>query len=264
MRTQSKALPRAGFFAAAFVAALAFTVPGAAQQQAPAPAAPAVATPDLSLGDPRAPVTIIEYASMSCPHCAEFHNVTLPRLKTEYIDTGKARLIFREYPLNQPAVYGAILARCSGPQRFFPFIEAMFKQQAAWAVASDPVGRLTQIAQIGGVTQEQFQACLNDRNLTNAIIQTRLEGEQRFGVQSTPTFVLNNQYVLEGALPYERFQQAIEDVLAGRPARSARGVSSSSESASDGGNTTTYVVIGVVVVLIAAVGFFFMRRPKAA
>jgi protein-disulfide isomerase len=255
MWTQSKALLGAVFFAAA----VAFGGPSAAQQQA---TPPLPALPDMVLGDRNAPVTIIEYASMSCPHCAEFHNTTLARIKTEYIDTGKVKLIFREYPLNQPAVYGAILARCSGPQRFFPFIEAMFKQQAAWAAATDVVGRLTQIGQIGGVTAEQYQACLNDRTLTNQIIQTRLTGEQQYSVQSTPTFIIGDQ-IVEGALPYEAFRQAIEDVIAGRPVRGARGAASSSAEAA-ASNTTTYIVIGLVVAILAAVGFFFLRRPKAA
>ena len=258
MWTQSKALLGAVFLAAA----VAFGAPSTAQTPA-TPAPPALpALPDMVLGNPQAPVTIIEYASMSCPHCAEFHNTTLARIKTEYVDTGKVKLIFREYPLNQPAVYGAIRARCSGPQRFFPFIEALFKQQAAWAAATDVVGRLTQIGQIGGVTADQYQACLNDRTLTNQIIQTRLNGEQQFGVQSTPTFIIGDQ-IVEGALPYEQFRQAIEDVMAGRPVRGARGTASSSTDAA-ASNTTTYIVLGLVAVIIAAVGFFFMRRRRAA
>jgi protein-disulfide isomerase len=259
MWTQTKALLGAGFFAAAVACA----GPSAAQQPAQPPAGGQLAAlPDMVLGDPRAPLTIIEYASLSCPHCADFHNVTLPRIKTEYIDTGKAKLIFREFPLNQPAIYGAVLARCSGPQRFFPFVETMFKQQAAWVAATDVVARLTKIAQIGGMTAAEYQAYLNDRTLTNQIVQTRLEGENRFRVQSTPTFIIGDQ-VVEGALPYEQFHQAIEDVMAGRPVRGARGaVSPAGGSAAS--STSTYMMIGVVALLIAAVGFFFMRRQRAA
>lgn len=244
MLTLSKALLKAVFFAA--TVALAAPVWG---QQQPAP--------DMVMGEPAAKVTVIEYASMSCPHCADFNNLTFPRIKADYIDTGLIKYIFRDYPLNQPAIYGAVLARCAGPARFFPFIDVLFREQSVWATAPDVVGRLTQIGQRGGLSAAELQTCLADTNLVNSIVQSRLEGDRQFQVAATPTFIVAGQ-ILEGALPYEQFKRAIDDALAGRPVTGAR------RPGSDGAasNTTTYIVIGLAALLAAAAGFFFLRRPK--
>ena len=251
MLTQAKALATAIFLATALFVAF------------PAAAQPLSGTAEVSLGDPRAPLTIIEYASMSCPHCAEFHNFTLPKLKAEYIDTGKVRLIFREYPLDQPAVEGAILARCSGAQRYFPFLEVLFKNQATWVVATDRLARLRQIGQIGGLSAADFDACLADQTLRTAILNTRLEGERQFDVASTPTFIVGTA-VIEGALPWELFKAAVEDALAGRPVKNSRGISSSAAGAAAGGEAFLYISLTVIALLIAAGGyFFFIRRPAA-
>ena len=248
MLTQPKALLAAVFFAAG----PGFATPALAQ----AGVQPAPAGAEMSLGDRDAKVTLIEYASMSCPHCAEFHAQTLPRIKQEYIDTGKIRLVFREFPLDQPAVLGAVLARCAGAARFFPFLDVLFRSQSTWVQHPDAVGRLTQIAQLGGVPAEQFQACLADRDLANGILKTRLEAEQQYNVRSTPTFVLGDR-VIEGALPYEQFKQIIDDVIAGRPApgRAIAGAQS---------NISIYIAVGAAALLMALAGFFLLRRPKAA
>ncbi len=252
MRTQAKALAVAAFLAAAF---LFVAAPGA-----PAEAQPLAAGTEVSLGNANAPLTIIEYASMTCPHCAEFSNTVFPKLKAEYIDTGKVRLVFREYPLDQNAIYGAMLARCAGRDRFFPFIEVLFKQQATWVVAPDPIAALARLGQLGGVSEADFRACLADPALRTGILNTRLEAERQYDVASTPTFIVGTA-IVEGALPWDMFKAAVEDALAGRPVSNARGGASSSV-AGGGSNTFLYVALAVIAVLIAAVGyFFFIRQP---
>lgn len=143
------------------------------------------------LGDPAAPVTIIEYASLTCPHCATFHRETLPVLKERYIDTGKARLVFRDFPLDRAALAAATLAHCAGDARYFKFLEAMFANQQSWARASDPVAALRQLTRLGGLSDADAEACLADQSLQDAILQTRLDGEHEFGVNSTPTIFVN-------------------------------------------------------------------------
>lgn len=251
MLTQAKALLPAVFFAAAAGFGL-FAPPALAQQSVQ----PAPASVEMVLGDRNAPFTLIEYASMSCPHCAEFHVTTLPRLKEEYIDTGKIRLVFREFPLDQPAMTGAVLARCSGPARFYPFLEVLFRSQSQWLRQPDVVGALTRLGEIGGVPAAQFQACLADRELTNGILQTRLNAESEYNVRSTPTFVMGDR-VIEGALPFDQFKQIIDDVIAGKPAP-GRTVAGS------GTNTSLLIAAGVAVLLVAFAGIVLLRRPKAS
>ena len=112
---------------------------------------------DMVVGSDDAPVTIIEYASMTCPHCADFHLNTYGKLKEAYIDTGKVRLVFREFPLDGLALQASMLARCAGPKRFFAFIDVLFTQQAGWARASDPMSALARIGRLGGVGAKKFE-----------------------------------------------------------------------------------------------------------
>jgi protein-disulfide isomerase len=161
------------------------------------------------LGNADAPVTIIEYASLTCPHCATFHVETLPALKQRYIDPGKAKLIFRDFPLDQVALQAAVLAHCAGDQRYFAFLDAMFANQATWARASDPVAALKQLARLGGLPEDQANACLADRSMQDAVLQSRLTGEQEFEVSATPTIIVNGRKV-EGAHDIDSLAQAID------------------------------------------------------
>jgi len=163
---------------------------------------------DIILGDRSAPVTIVEYASLTCPPCAAFTKETLPDLKKNWIDTGKAKLVFRDYPLDGVAVKAAVIAHCGGPERFFGFIEVFFNSQASWAEASDPVAALTRLAKLGGLSDAQVQACLADDKATNAVIASRLAGEKQYDVSSTPTFFINGQKLV-GERPYSDFEAAL-------------------------------------------------------
>ena len=167
---------------------------------------------DRVLGDPDAPVTIIEYSSLTCPHCAAFHTDTLPQIKERYVATGKAKIVYRDFPLDQHALNAAAIAHCAGPDRYFQFLEAMFASQARWARAAEPREALIQLAGLGGMPREQAEACLADEDLLDAILQVRLDGQTEYDVSSTPTFIINGQKV-SGNQPFDRFATAIEDAL---------------------------------------------------
>lgn len=167
---------------------------------------------ESALGDPAAPVTIIEYSSLTCPHCASFHTHTLPELKKRYIDTGKARLVLRDFPLDQSALAAAMIAHCAGAERRPQFLEVFFSQQESWAAASDPVRQLKQLAQLGGLGGAEIDVCLADKELETAVLQARLDGQQKYDIRSTPSFIIDGK-TYAGDLGVERFAELIEPLL---------------------------------------------------
>jgi protein-disulfide isomerase len=167
--------------------------------------------PDQILGAPEAPVTIVEYASMTCPHCAQFHEKTYPELKKRYIDTGKVRFIFREFPLDPLAAAGSMLARCAGEGKYFPMIETLFHQQKTWAVQK-PLPPLLAIAKQAGFTQQSFEQCLANQKLLEDIEKVRERASSKFGVSSTPTLFINGKRQT-GALSIENLEKEIEAYL---------------------------------------------------
>jgi protein-disulfide isomerase len=158
--------------------------------------APQVTADDRILGKADAPVTIIEYASLTCPHCAAFEKDILPKIKSEWIDSGKAKLVFRDFPLDGSALKAALVARCAPPERFYGFIGILFAQQGSWGIAQDPVPGITRIAKLGGMSEDQVQACLKDDALQNKILAGRLTAEKDYKVESTPTFFINGKRVV--------------------------------------------------------------------
>lgn len=167
--------------------------------------------PEMVLGKADAPVTIVEYASMTCPHCAAFHESTLPELKTKYIDTGKVRLIMREFPFDPRAEAGFMLARCS-KDNYFPMVDVLFKQQANWAAVENAKDALLQLAKLAGFSQQTFEACLTDQKLLDDIRAVRARGETDFGVTSTPTFFINGAKY-PGAMSIGEFSAIIDPQL---------------------------------------------------
>lgn len=166
------------------------------------------ALPDKVMGKDDAPVTIVEYASMTCPHCAHFAETTLPTIKEKYIDTGKARLILREFPFDPRAEAGFMLARCSG-DNYFAMVDVLFKQQRTWAAADDAKSALLQISKLAGFSQEKFESCLTDQKLLDDVRAVRQRGEKEFGVDATPTFFINgNKY--SGALSVDEMSAIID------------------------------------------------------
>jgi len=167
--------------------------------------------PDQVLGAAEAPCTIVEYASMTCSHCAAFHEKTFPELKKRYIDTGKVRFIFREFPLDPLAAAGFMLARCAGDDKYFPMVETLFHQQRDWAVQK-PLPPLFAIAKQAGFTQQRFDQCLANQKMLEDIEKVRDTATKKFGVNSTPTFFINGKKV-SGAMSIEDLEKEIQPYL---------------------------------------------------
>lgn len=170
--------------------------------------------PDLVQGKADAPVTIVEYASMTCGHCANFHNKVYPTLKEKYIDTGKVRFIFREFPLDNLAAAAAMLARCAGGEKTYAMTAALFAKQEEWAfVRTNPVPELFKMARQAGFTQESFDKCLTDQKLLDDITAVREKASTTFGVNSTPTFFINGKRLTDRSDQIESFDKAITPLL---------------------------------------------------
>jgi protein-disulfide isomerase len=165
---------------------------------------PQVKPDDRVLGKADAPITIFEFFSLTCPHCADFAEHTFPKLKAEWIDTGKARLVYRDYPLDRNALKAAMVARCGPPERYPAFVETLFQQQLVWGPQSDPAPALRKIARLGGISDEQFDKCLADDGLSKSIVAGEFEAQKNYGVESTPTFFINGKKLV-GAMSYEDF-----------------------------------------------------------
>lgn len=165
------------------------------------------------LGSADAPVTIIEYASMTCGHCASFHNNVLPSIKKKYIDSGTARLVFREFPVSVEdlrAIAAFMLARCTDDEQYFPMVSVLFKQQTQWARAKNPIPILLNIAKLAGFTQEKFDACLKNQEVMNRVLAVRNKASDDYGVSGTPTFFINGKKHV-GTASVEEFSKLIED-----------------------------------------------------
>nr|WP_207456395.1 DsbA family protein [Azospirillum sp. SYSU D00513] len=198
---------------AAALPAVASAQTAAPAQTAQAPAVPAHALSERVLGKADAPVTIIDYSSMTCPHCATFHTDVLPKIKEKYIDTGKVKLVFRDFPLDRVALAASAMARCAPEERYFPLLDVLFKSQSQWARASDPTKALSQYGKLAGMQQATIDACIADQTLADGILKFRMQGTDEHKVQSTPTFVLNDGTKIEGAQSIETFSAAIDKLL---------------------------------------------------
>ena len=172
--------------------------------------------PDMVMGNDKASVTVVEYASMTCPHCAHFQETTFPELKKRYIDTGKIRYIFREFPLDNLAAAASMLARCAGENdkgKYFALVDSLFNQQRTWAVEK-PLPPLLALAKQAGFTEKSFNDCLSNQKVLDGIEAMRQRAIDKFKVQSTPTFFINgNSYA--GAMTIDDMAKIIEPLLKG-------------------------------------------------
>ncbi len=169
------------------------------------------ALPDVVVGKADAPVTIVEYASLTCTHCATFHNEVYPELKTKYIDTGKVKFILREFPLDALAAAGFMLARCSGDKRE-AVAELLFKQQKNWAFVDKPLDALEAQMRQTGMSAETFKKCLDDKELYQNVIKVNKRGSEKFNVQSTPTFFINGERRI-GTIPLADIDKILAPLL---------------------------------------------------
>lgn len=169
---------------------------------------------ELSYGPKDAKVTIVEYASLTCGHCATFHNKVFPEIKTKYIDTGKIRFIFRDFPFDQLAAAGSMLARCAGPGKELAMLGVLFEKQDAWVVRN-PIPKLFEIAKQAGFTQAKFDACLKDQGMLDKISAVRNRAAKEFKVDSTPTFFINGKRLDGRSDQIATFDKALEPLLKG-------------------------------------------------
>ncbi len=200
--------------AATFVVALGLSLPAAAQSVKQEDLAVPGPLGDVFIGSPTAKVTIIEYASLTCGHCATFHEKAWPALKQKYVDTGKVRFALREFPLDPLATAGFMLARCAGNERYYAVTDLLFEQQKNWAYADKPLENLTRFAKQAGFTQESFEACLKNQSVYDAVIAVRKRGAETFKVDSTPTFFINGQ-MHRGALTIEELDRILAPLVGG-------------------------------------------------
>ena len=215
-------------FAAAALTLGAARADDAASAPAPPPPAMAVVAPDVTApmdqlmsigplpdivqGSASAPVTIVEYASMTCSHCAAFHDTTWPELKSKYIDSGRVKFVLREFPLDPLATAAFMLARCAGPEKRNLLIDQLFSQQKTWAFVEKPIEPLLAVVKTVGFTQTDFETCLKNEDLYEQVNQSRERAAEAFNIDSTPTFFINGRK-LTGELSISEFDKVIDPLL---------------------------------------------------
>ncbi len=179
---------------------------------------PALAEPDygeLVIGNPDAAVTVVDYSSLTCPACAKFHNDTLPRIKQEYVETGKIKFVFKDMPLDSPAAAAAMLARCAGPDARMGLLDLLFAEQPRWrkgATGEEFLNNLTGLLEGAGLSKEESEACMADDKLFKAVLDEREQGVSVDKVEATPTIIVNGEKHT-GALSYDELKKLIDAQL---------------------------------------------------
>ena len=175
---------------------------------------PRVENGSFVIGVENAPVTIMEFSSLSCPHCASFHSGALPDVKKDYVNTGKVKFVFNDFPLNQPAIAGSLLLKCVAPEKRYDFMEMLFEQQPNWAFDSNYQTKLKQYAALLGVSNEKAEECMNDSAAEAKMFEKMQSDNARYNITSTPSFVfMPSNEVVTGAQPYGAFSTRIEKLL---------------------------------------------------
>jgi protein-disulfide isomerase len=192
------------------LAAAGVAVPGLARAQGAATADPRMA--ERSTGRADAPVTVLEHFSLTCGHCAAFHRDTWPRVKAELVDTGRIRMVWRDFPLDQLALAAAAVARSLPAERYEPFVSTVFATQDRWAFNrnADPKEELFKLAALAGMDREAYERAITDAALQRAILEERVKAQQQFNINSTPTFVFGSR-VVPGAIPFDRFAALVAE-----------------------------------------------------
>ena len=172
---------------------------------------------DFVMGHPDAPVTVIEYASMTCPHCQRLHVEVLPRIKAEYVDTGRVRWVFRDFPLDRMALNAHMLARCAGPDRFFAYLDVFFGQLQNWTAGTPDqmMQSLRRLARLGGMSEPQMDQCLADQGVQAAVLNQTMIGEREHRVQATPTLVIAGN-VHRGGMSFDELDRVLRPLTGTR------------------------------------------------
>ena len=164
------------------------------------------------IGNPDAKITIQEYFSMTCVHCARFHTEVLPQLKEKYIDTGKLKLEFKDFPLDQWALRASAMARCLEGKRYVAMVDLLMRKQSVWTRSENPFAELVKMGKLAGLWEERVQECMTDEKLLDFILNERLAATRDYKINSTPSFVMNGRK-LDGVFSFEEFEEVIEDAL---------------------------------------------------
>lgn len=194
---------RRAFFHAGLVTFVAASPPATAQ-----PAPPG----ERTIGRADAPVTVVEFHSLTCGNCARFHNDIFPRIKAEFVDTGLVRFILRDFPLDRVALDAAVMVHCAGPDRFEPLVALVYAQKENWAHSPDPRAALRRYAGLAGVGVAQLDACWSDAGFARAVVQMRLEAERDHGVTATPSFLIGGR-LHRGVLSFDQFASLVRPLL---------------------------------------------------
>jgi protein-disulfide isomerase len=208
------AADRRALIAGALALAAAAALPARAQETPPLDQR-GYALGDVALGAPDAPVTVIEYASFTCPHCATFHTQTWPEIKAAYVDTGKVRFLFREVYFDQFGLWAAMIARCGGPATYHGFVTTLFENQAEWSRAEDPVQALLRVGRLGGLSAERMDACLRDEAFLERLVADYQAQATADGIRSTPSFLIDGA-LHAGAIPVAEFSALLDAALAAK------------------------------------------------
>lgn len=181
----------------------------------PASAAGSKKLHDLSAGNPNAPITITDYASLTCSHCADFFTNVLPEIEKKYVDTGKIRFIYRDFPIDGYSLRAAALVQCMPESTAYAFVKTLFKNMGVWVHARDPEASLIQFAQMAGLETEKAKACISDADMLDALIERRKEASEKYNIEATPTFVVNNgEDKIVGAVSVAEFSAKLDKLLA--------------------------------------------------
>jgi protein-disulfide isomerase len=177
---------------------------------------------DMALGNPKAPVVMVEYASLTCPHCATFHKEVFPAIKEKYIDTGKMRFVFRQFPTPPvPYAIGAeAVARCAGPDKYFDLLDVLYEKQRYWVTSQNPRKALMEMAATAGISQDAFDACINDEANITRIQEISKIAREEFNITGTPSFVINGK-LRPKVRSLESFEAIIDPILGIKPSPKA-------------------------------------------
>lgn len=165
-----------------------------------------------SMGDQNAPIKMLEFASLTCGHCARFHNEVMPTIKEKYISTGKIFFTYKDFPLDKFALKASIISRCSGNENYFKFLDVFYKKQSSWTRTKDPFKSLLKIAKIGGIKDEEIKVCVGNKSIEDGLLKDRLTSSKKYDITATPTIYLNGEKY-EGDLTLEALELKINSIL---------------------------------------------------
>ena len=167
---------------------------------------------EKKIGTEAANIEIIEFASLTCGHCAKFHNEVFPKIKKEFIDTGKVSFIYQDFPLDKFALKASVIARCSGEKKFFSFLKVLYSKQKDWTRTEDPFRSLLKIAKLGGLKNDEIKVCVGNKSIEDGILKQRLNASKKFDIKATPTLYINGEKY-DGDLTFEALKLKINTLL---------------------------------------------------